>query len=248
MSVCRVAAALEVAWHTANSAILASAQAMLLDARRFAGVEVLGVDEHVWRHIRRGDRYVTVVIDLTAVRDQSGSARVLDVAPGRSKKAFKIWLAARGESWRHRVEVVAMDAFTGFTSAAGEEVPQARTVMDPFHVVSLAAGTVDQCRRRVQHEITGRRGRKGNPLYRARRTLLTGADLLTDAQAERLENLFADERHARVQASWGVYQRLIQACRTKDPGLGKHLMRRLISSLSRPSPTGWRRSRPWPGP
>ena len=87
--------------------------------------------------------------------------------------------------------------------------------MDPFHVVSLAASKLDQCRRRIQRAITGRRGRAGDRLYRARRTLHTGAGLLTDAQAERLEALFADDRHAAVQASWSVYQRLIQAYRTE---------------------------------
>ena len=46
MSVSRVAAALGVSWYTANKAILASAQATLLDdPRRFVGVEVLGVDD-----------------------------------------------------------------------------------------------------------------------------------------------------------------------------------------------------------
>ena len=192
----------------------------------------------MWRHTRRGDRYVTVIIDLTPVRHRSGPARLLDVVPGRSKKVFKTWLAARGDSWRGRVEVVAMDGFTGFKSAAGEELPQARAVMDPFHVVSLAASKLDQCRRRIQWAIAGRRGRAGDRLYRARRTLLTGADLLTDAQAERLENLFADERHAAVQASWGVYQRLIQAYRAEEAGLGKYLMRRLIDSLRQAVPDG----------
>ena len=86
----------------------------------------------------------------------------------------------------------------GPESAAGEELSQARAVMDPFHVVSLAARKLDQCRRRIQRAITGRRGRAGDPLYRARRTLHTGADLLTDTQARRLEALFADERHAAV--------------------------------------------------
>ena len=90
MSVSRVAAALGISWHTANNAILASAQATLLDdPHRFDGVEVLGVDEHVWRHTRRGDRYVTVIIDLTPVRDRSGPTRLLDVVPGRSKKAIQ---------------------------------------------------------------------------------------------------------------------------------------------------------------
>ena len=67
--------------------------------------------------------------------------------------------------------------------------------MDSFHVVSLAASKLDQCRR-VQRAITGRRGRAGDRLYRARRTLLIGAGPLTDTQAERLEALFADECHA----------------------------------------------------
>ena len=39
----------------------------------------------MWRHTRRGDRYVTVVIDLTPVRDRSGPARLLDVVPARSR-------------------------------------------------------------------------------------------------------------------------------------------------------------------
>ena len=108
----------------------------------------------------------------------------------------------------------------------------------PTRVVSLAGDKLDECRRRVQRETTGRRGRKNDPLHRARRTLLTGADLLTDAQAERLEALFADDRHAAVQASWGVYQRLIQAYRTEEAGLGKYLMQRLIDSLKQAVPEG----------
>ena len=67
---------------------------------------MLGVDEHVWRHTRQGDRYVTVIIDLTPVRDRSGPARLPGVVPGRSKKAFKTWLAQRDQAWRGRVEVV----------------------------------------------------------------------------------------------------------------------------------------------
>ena len=102
--------------------------------------------------------------------------------------------------------------------------------------MALAARKPDQCRRRIQRAITGRRGRAGDRLYRARCTLRTGAGLLTDAQAERPENLFADDRHAAVQASWGVYQRLIQAHRVQDPGLGKHLTQRLADSLRQADP------------
>ena len=220
MSISRVAQALGISWRTANSAILTHAQSALLDdPHRFDGVEVLGVDEHVWRRTKRDDRYVTVVIDLIPVRDRSGPARLLDVAPGRSKKVLKTWLAQCDQAWREQVEVVAMDGFSGFKSAAGQELPQARAVMGPFHVVSLAVSKLDECRRRIQRQTTGRRGRAGDPLYRARRTLRTGASLLTDVRARRLEALFADERHAPAHAAWGVYQRLIQAYRADDPGL-----------------------------
>jgi len=65
----------------------------------------------VWRHTRRGDRYVTVMIDLTPVRDRSGPARLVDVVPGRSKKVLKTWLSQRDQDWRGRVEVVATGRF-----------------------------------------------------------------------------------------------------------------------------------------
>ncbi|WP_208320595.1 transposase family protein [Actinomyces sp. ZJ308] len=84
MSVSRVAQALGISWHTANSAILTRAEQILNETPdRFKGVEVLGVDEHVWRHTRRGDKYVTVIIDLTPVRHEAGPARLLDVIEGR---------------------------------------------------------------------------------------------------------------------------------------------------------------------
>ena len=75
-----------------------------------------------------------------------------------------------------------MDGFTGFKTATTEELPDAITVMDPFHVVRLAGDALDQCRRRVQQDTGGHRGHTGDPRYRARRTLQTGADLLTDNQ------------------------------------------------------------------
>ena len=62
----------------------------------------------------------------------------------------------------------------GFKTAAAQEPPSARTVMDSFHVVALTAGRLDECRRRIQRQTTRGRGRKDDPLYQARRTLRTG--------------------------------------------------------------------------
>ncbi len=151
LTVARVAEGLGVAWNTANDAVLAEGRRVLIsDPTRFDGVAVIGVDEHVWRHTRRGDKYVTVIIDLTGIRDGTGPARLLDMVEGRSKSAFKTWLTERPQAWRDAVEVVAMDGFTGFKTATSEELPDAVAVMDPFHVVRLAGDALDQCRRRVQ--------------------------------------------------------------------------------------------------
>ena len=233
LTVARIAEGLGVAWNTANDAVLAEGKRVLIDdAGRFDGVKVIGVDEHVWRHTRRGDKYVTVIIDLTGIRDGTGPARLLDMVEGRSKQAFKSWLAELPQAWRDGVEVVAMDGFTGFKTATVEELPDAVAVMDPFHVVRLAGDALDRCRRRVQQAIHGHRGRKNDPLYSARRTLHTGADLLTDKQHQRLRTLFADDDHVEVEVTWGIYQHMIAAYREPDRARGRELMSKLINSLS----------------
>ena len=184
------------------------------------------------RHTRRGDKYVTVIIDLTPIRDGTGPSRLLDMVEGRSKQAFKTWLAARPEAWRKGLEVVAMDGFTGFKTATTEELPDAVAVMDPFHVVRLAGDALDRCRRRVQQDLHGHRGRNDDPLYRSRRTLHTGSNLLTDRQRQRLTVLFGVEDHVQVEATWGIYQRMIAAYREPDRTKGRQLMKHLIESVS----------------
>lgn len=238
LTVARVAGGLGVAWNTANDAVLAEGKRVLIDdPARLDGVTAIGVDEHVWRHTRRGDKYVTVIIDLTSIRDGTGPARLLDMVEGRSKQAFKTWLSERPKAWRDAIEMVAMDGFTGFKTATVEELPDAVAVMDPFHVVRLAGDALDRCRRRVQQTIRGHRGRKDDPLYRARRTLHTGADLLTEKQKDRLDALFVGDDHVEVEVTWWIYQRMVAAYREPDRKKGRALMVKLIDSISHGVPS-----------
>jgi len=233
LTVARVAEALAVTWNTANDAVLAEGKRVLInDADRLDGVRVIGVDEHVWRHTRRGDKYVTVIIDLTPVRDGAGSARLLDMVEGRSKQVFTGWLQAQTSRFRNGIEVVAMDGFTGFKTAAAEQLPAAVAVMDPFHVVALAGDALDRARQRVQQDTCGHRGRTGDPLYGIRRVLRTGADLLTDKQRARLSAVFADQRHVEVEATWGIYQRIVAAYRDPDRAAAKKAVTAVIISIS----------------
>ena len=196
---------LGVAWNTANDAVLAEGKRVLIDdPTRFDGVTVIGVDEHVWRHTRRGDKYVTVIIDLTPIRDGTGPARLLDMVEGRSKQAFKTWLAERPEAWRDAVEVVAMDGFTGFKTATTEELPDAVAVMDPFHVVRLAGDALDQCRRRVQQDHPRPPRPQGRPaLPRPAHPAHRRRPAHRQAEATGCTRLFAADEHVEVEATWG---------------------------------------------
>ncbi len=237
LTVARIAESLNVSWNTANDAVLAEGKRVLIsNPHRFEGVSVIGVDEHAWRHTRKGDKYVTVIIDLTPVRDGTGPARLLDMVEGRSKKVFATWLDQRPQAWRDRIQIVAMDGFTGFKTAAAEKLPDAVEVMDPFHVVQLAGDALDRCRQRVQHETLGHRGRSGDPLYGARRTLHTGTALLTEKQKTRLDAVFADEDHAAVEITWRVYQDIVTAYRDPDPQAGRTLLNKVIESIARGVP------------
>ncbi|VBA36075.1 hypothetical protein LAUMK191_01256 [Mycobacterium attenuatum] len=147
---------------------------------------------------------------MTPVCDKTGSARLLDVVEGRSKKAFQQWLADRPKDWRDHVEGVAMEGFSGFKTATVEELPDVATVMAPFHVVRLAGNALDEWRRGAQLATHGHRGRKTDPLYACRRTLQTGADLLTDKQ----------------RPGWQPYSLSTSMPRLKPPGRSTKVGRR----------------------
>ena len=77
-----------------------------------------------------------------------------------------------GVSWNTANDAVLAEGHRVLIDDPGraEELPQAIAVIDPFHVIHLAGEGLDQCRRRVQQDTLGHRGRKGEPRYGARRT------------------------------------------------------------------------------
>ena len=88
------------------------------------------------------------------------------MVPGRSAKVLTEWLNARDQAFRDRVKVVTMDGFAGYHSAAAKAVPAARTVMDPFHVVHLAADKLTKEGKLYWHGLSfidssGRTARRG---------------------------------------------------------------------------------------
>jgi transposase len=107
---------LGVDWHTCWDAVEAEATRRLGDPARLVGVEVLGVDEHIWRPSRVGDaqRAVTGMVDLT--RDPHGQlhARLLDVVPGRTGTAYAGWLKDQDSAFVSGVKHASLDPFRAY--------------------------------------------------------------------------------------------------------------------------------------
>ncbi len=132
-----------------------------------------------------------------------------------------------------------MDGFTGYRTATAEALEKARPVIDPFHVIRLAAQKLTLCRQRVQQDTCGHRGRSGDPLFGIRRTLLTRIGLLTDKQKTRLRSgLEAHEDHLAVAISYAIYQQLIEAYDQERKRDGKVLMYKVLKKIHTGLPAG----------
>jgi transposase len=136
-------------------------------------VAAVGVDETVFQRASptRATSLITGIVDLTRNR---GPARLLDIVADRSASALVRWMNQRETEWREGIEVAALDPYRGYASALRAALPHALRVLDAFHVTRLGFGAVDDVRRRIQRELSGHRGRVGDPLFGIRRVLRRG--------------------------------------------------------------------------
>jgi transposase len=232
-SVASVARRLGVDWHTVWDAIRPLLDELADDPARLAGVEVLGVDEHLWHHTPKagkGPKELTGMVDLT--RHDGRPARLLDLVPGRSGKAYADWLSSRGERFSAGVRTATLDPFRGYSNAIRDELEDATAVLDAFHVVRLGLKAMEETRRRVQQEQLGHRGRKPDPLYRIRNALRAGADKLNARQIERIEvGLQAGDPTWEVTIAWCCYQQLRSAFTATDLAEGRAIATKVLESF-----------------
>lgn len=116
-------------------------------------------------------------------------------------------LEAPGEDVRE-IEAVVIDPYAGYKAAARDLAPQATRVADRFHIQRLAGQAVTEVRCRRQQEITGHRGRKGDPLWAVRRDLLRVRENLTAAAWRRLDAAFRADRWDELQCAWTLKEML----------------------------------------
>ncbi|MBP8882800.1 MAG: ISL3 family transposase [Dermatophilaceae bacterium] len=230
-----IARQLGTSWKTVWRAVEPELVKLAEDESRFENVTTLGVDEHIWHHTdprKRGPKELTGMVDLS--RDSTGKtrARLLDLVPGRSGKAYASWLAERGEAFRQNVKVAALDPFAGYKTAIDDKLEDATAVLDAFHVVKLGTAAVDEVRRRVQQDTLGHRGRTGDPLYGIQTILRAGAENLTEKQRTRLAAAIeADPAHDEVFVAWQCAQQLRSAYHQKDLAEGRRIAEKVVDTF-----------------
>ena len=195
-STAAVARSFRVGWHTAWDAVAAAAGAKLA-ARPQSPPRRLGVDETTFRRPRR---FMTGIVDLE-------TSRMWDMFEGRSKAALADRLRLLGEA-ASVIEAVVIDPFAPYRAAIRELLPDAVHVADRFHIERLANTALTDTRCRVQQHTTGHRGRKGDPLYMARRDLTRAQERLTERGRQRLQAAFDADDTLDLKSVWilkGLY-------------------------------------------
>jgi transposase len=186
-TVAEVAPELDWDWHTVSDAVVAYGSVLVDDPDRIGPASALGLDETLF--CRRGkwhrQEFCTSIVDVSL----DHRAQLLDVVPGRSAVGPTRWLEDRPRSWRDQIRWTVLDLSDPYRKTFDDTLPEAVQVTDPFHVTRLANAKLDECPRRVQNETLGHRGRRHDPLYRARRLPVKAHERLDDRGDAKLRGL-----------------------------------------------------------
>jgi transposase len=218
-------------WHTVNDAVIAYGDALLVaDTDRFGEVTALGIDEVLMARVGRYHRqeFSTQLVDVRR-------GQLLDVVPGRGSTEPMAWLAERGHGFRAAIEYGTLDLSGPYRRVFEKMTAHATLVADPFHVVKHANTKLDECRRRVQNETLGHRGRKHDPLFRCRRLLTRAKERLDEQGHDKLRGLLrAGDPTGDVATCWEAKEAVRELYRHADADLALEWVDELSRDLQDP--------------
>ena len=181
----------------------------------------------------RGGEYATVVSD-------PDRRRVVEVLEGRSRRTLERYLRSLEPAGRERIEVVSIDPYEAYRLAVRSELPQARIVCDPFHLVRGANEALDLVRRQRQRGARSRykRARQGTPrqgwrreLYTARHRLLKARERLSERERKALCELFA--REPLLAEAWGLKEAFRAVYRCSNRAEAEARLERFLAAVER---------------
>ena len=190
-------------------------------------------DRIMGTHRRRG-RFRTKAWSTGIVDVASG--QLLDMVRARTAKAPTRWLLRRPRNWRAGIRCAVLDLSGPYRAAFDAALPDAKQVADPFHVVRLANDALDEVRRRVQNQTLGHRGHKHDPLYRARKLLVSASERITDDGRTKLRGLLdAGDPYGEVRDAWHAKETLRSIYDIDDAKVGAATVNQLAQDLQDPA-------------
>ena len=222
-TVSEVAGELDCDWHTVNDAVTTYGEALLAaDRKRLNRTTAIGLDETSFIKLRERRRaFATTVADVE-------NHQIIDILPSRNYAEVAAWIDKQPAAWKERIRFGALDMSDAYAAVFTVTLPEAAQVVDSFHAVALATRCLDDVRRRVQSEQTGHRGRRDDPLWRARRLLVMGEERLDADATGRLTSLLElGDPDAEVAIAYRVKERLRDFYRTADPDEARQLLAEL---------------------
>ena len=226
-----VAAELGCSWHRVNASVRRWGSALLAaDTERILDVEALGLDETLmgrWGRFR-AKSWSTSIVDV-------GRGQLLDIVPGRTADGPTRWPMRRPREWLEQIRWGVLDLSGPYRAGFDTAIPEAAQVADPFHVVRLANTALDEVRRRVQNQTLGHRGRKHDPLYRARKLLVAASENVTDSGRIRQRGqLDAGDPYGEVRDAWHAKETLRSIYDIADADIGAATVAQLAADLQDP--------------
>ena len=194
-----VAELLRTTWRTVGAIVTR----VVADARArrdpFAELRRIGIDEISFR---RGQRYLTVVVD-------HDSGRLVWAAEGRDRKTLRRFFDALGEERCAQIALVSADAAEWIADVVRERCPHAAICTDPYHVVSWATKALDEVRRETWNAAR-RAGQKAvaRDLKGARFALWKNPEDLTRRQKAKLATIA--KTNARLYRAYLLKEQLRQ--------------------------------------
>jgi len=179
-------------------------------------VVALNIDE---TSFKKGQSYVTVVCDAVA-------RRVIDVEDGRTAQQvwdFSLKLEEKGGDC-NKIKQVASDMSSAYLKGIKDCFPEAKTVIDKFHVKQVLLNAMQEVRREEQ-------GKEARNRKAGRKLLMIPESRMTEQQAEKVQEL--SRKYPKTGRAFRMVQSLdvMYACYTS--GEADQRFKQLISWLKR---------------
>jgi transposase len=249
---CTVSAVSELArieWHSVGG-ICARVWADLQAARgadRFEGVHRIGIDETSYK---KGHKYLTVIAD-------HDRGCLIWAHEGYGKEVLSLFFDELTREQRRAIEVVTADGARWIKALVKRRCPNARWVMDPFHVVSWMNDALDSVRceewqaaKKAVREAMPKRSRPGRPskgdetppetralkeaadaVKGSRYALVKNPDDLTDTQKEKLDEV--RRAGSRLFRAWELKEDLRAVFQAEDTAEAEMLLNDWLRRASR---------------